>query len=332
MFKLGIIMDPITEINIKKDSSFAMILEMQRRQYDIFYIEINQLYLSNGEAYAYAKKIVQIQEHSKKWCKLQQGKNIPLKKLNAILMRKNPPFNLKYIYSTYILEIAETTGTLIVNKPQSLRDCNEKIFINWFKNIIPTTLVSNNKKRIKEFYKKNIDIILKPLNKMAGESIFRIKKNDSNINVIIETLTKNNKRFCMAQKYLPEIKNGDKRILVINGKPIPYCLVRIPKKNETRANLSKGAISIAKPLTKNDWKISNIISPILKKKGLIFVGLDIIGNKLTEINVTSPTGIREIEKAFPQLSITNILFNKIEEKIKKINNKKPTKTFKLKKP
>lgn len=318
MFKFGIIMDPISKIKIKKDSSFAMLLEMQNRQYEIFYIEIDQLYLFNGNSYAYAKQIVDINEQSKTWYKLKSGKNIPLRKFNAILMRKNPPFNLNYIYATYILERAEIAGTLIVNKPNSLRDCNEKIFINWFSNFIPNTLVTKNKKKIKEFHRKNKDIILKPLNKMGGDSIFRLKEDNINIDVIIDILTKYGRRFCMAQKYLPEIKNGDKRILIVDGKVIPYCLARIPKKNETRANLAAGGIGKTRSLTKSDWKIAKSIAPILKKKGLIFVGLDIIGNKLTEINITSPTGIREIESNFPKISITNILFNAIEKKIKNI--------------
>lgn len=319
MIKSGIIMDSISKIKINKDSSFSMLLEMQRRKYEIYYIKIDKLYLLKNKAYAISRKLTKIDKNIKKWYKLEKEKNIPLKDLDFILIRKNPPFDLEYIYATYILEQAEKSGTLVLNKPKSLRDYNEKISTTYFSHFIPDTLITKNKKKIEEFYKKNKDIILKPLNKMGGESIFRIKNKDKNFHVIVETITKYGKRFCMVQKYLPEIKNGDKRILVINGNPIPYCLARIPKNDEIRGNLATGGFGEVRNLTKNDWKIAHFLSPFLKKKGLIFVGLDIIGNKLTEINITSPTCIQEIEKKFPKLCIAKILFNEIEKKLKKIN-------------
>lgn len=310
-------MDNISKIKINKDSSFSMLLEMHRRKYEIYYIEIDKLYLLNNKAYAIGKRLININKNTKKWYKLEKEKNISLKDLDFILIRKNPPFDLEYIYATYILEQAEKSGILVLNKPKSLRNYNEKISTTYFSHLIPNTLVSKNKKKIEEFYKKNKDIILKPLNKMGGDSVFRIKNKDKNFHVIVETITKHGKRFCMAQKYLSEIKNGDKRILIVNGKPIPYCLARIPKNDEIRGNLAKGGSCEVRNLTKNDWKIANFLSPFLKKKGLIFVGLDIIGDKLTEINITSPTCIQEIEKKFPKLSIAKILFNEIEKKIKK---------------
>ncbi|WP_348666097.1 glutathione synthase [Arsenophonus symbiont of Ornithomya chloropus] len=315
MIKLGIIMNAIANINIKKDSSFAMLLEAQRRKYEIYYMEINDLYLLNGEAYAYTKKIKKIQENPKKWYQFGKTKNIALKKLNIILMRQDPPFNTEYIYATYILERAEEKGTLIINKPQSLRDCNEKIFALWFSKLTPKTLVTRSKKQLYAFYKKYQDIILKPLDKMGGDSVFRIQKNDPNINVIIETLIKNEEHFCMAQKFLPEIKKGDKRVLMIDGEPIPYCLARIPPQGEIRGNLAIGGYGEVRKLTKNDWKIAKSVSYILKEKKLIFVGLDIIGDRLTEINVTSPTCIREIQLALPNISITSILFDAIEKRL-----------------
>lgn len=322
MIKCGIIMDPISKIKINKDSSVSMLLEMQRRKYEIYYIEINKLYLLDNKAYAISRKFIEINKNIEKWYKLDKKKNISLKNLDLILIRKNPPFDLEYIYATYILEKTEKYGTLVLNKPKSLRNYNEKISTTKFNIFIPKTLISNNKDQFKEFHKKNKDIIIKPLNKMGGDSIFRIKKKDKNFNVIIETMTKYGKCFCMAQEYIPEIKYGDKRILVINGKPIPYCLARIPKKNETRGNLAKGGYGEVRCLTKNDLKIVKFLSPFFKKNGLMFVGLDVIGNKLIEINITSPTCIQEIENKFPELSIAKILFNEIEKKMKNKKLKK----------
>ncbi|MGP1958392.1 MAG: glutathione synthase [Arsenophonus sp.] len=313
MIKLGIVMDPISTIKIKKDSSFAMLLEAQRRKYEIYYMEIGDLYLLEGEAYGHTRKLIKIKQDTMQWYKFDVEQDIPLKKLNVILMRKDPPFNTEYIYATYILEIAEQAGSLIINKPQSLRDCNEKLFTTWFNKLTPNTLVTRNNKKLREFHKKYGDVIFKPLNQMGGASIFRLTKTDPNVSAIIETLTKHGQYFCMAQNYLPSIKEGDKRVLVIDGKPVPYCLARIPAKGETRGNLSAGGYGEARPLTINDWKIAKTVAPILKEKGLIFVGLDIIGDHLTEINVTSPTCIREIEKAFSDISITSMLFNAIEK-------------------
>jgi len=227
-------------------------------------------------------------------------------------MRKDPPFDTEYIYATYILERAEDEGTLIVNKPQSLRDANEKLYTSWFSQFTPKTLVSRDAKRLKAFYQSEQDIILKPLDGMGGASIFRLKPNDANVSVIIETLTEHGQRYAMAQRYIPQITDGDKRILVVNGKPVPYCLARIPASGETRGNLAAGGRGEARPLSESDWQIANAIGPTLKAKGLIFVGLDVIGDKLTEINVTSPTCIREIEAAFP-VSITAMLFDEIEQ-------------------
>ncbi|HEY9042448.1 MAG TPA: glutathione synthase [Rheinheimera sp.] len=309
--KLGIVMDPISAINIKKDSSFAMLLQAQQRGYEIHYMEMADLYLLEGEARA-STKLLSVEQNPDKWFSFSSQQDIALSELDVILMRKDPPFDTEYIYATYILERAEDKGTLIVNKPQSLRDANEKLYTSWFSQFTPKTLVSRDTKRLKAFYQSEQDIILKPLDGMGGASIFRLKPNDANVSVIIETLTEHGQRYAMAQRYIPQITDGDKRILVVNGKPVPYCLARIPASGETRGNLAAGGRGEARPLSESDWQIANAIGPTLKAKGLIFVGLDVIGDKLTEINVTSPTCIREIEAAFP-VSITAMLFDEIEQ-------------------
>ena len=309
--KLGIVMDPISAINIKKDSSFAMLLQAQQRGYQIHYMEMADLYLLEGEARA-STKLLTVQQDANSWYSFGSSQDIALGELDVILMRKDPPFDTEYIYATYILERAEDKGTLIVNKPQSLRDANEKLYTSWFSQFTPKTLVSRDAKRLKAFYQAEQDVILKPLDGMGGASIFRLKPQDANVSVIIETLTEHGSRYAMAQRYIPQITDGDKRILVVNGKPVPYCLARIPASGETRGNLAAGGRGEARPLSDSDWQIANAIGPVLKAKGLIFVGLDVIGDKLTEINVTSPTCIREIEAAFP-ISITAMLFDEIEQ-------------------
>ncbi|AMA64748.1 Glutathione synthetase [Candidatus Arsenophonus lipoptenae] len=317
--KLGIVMDPIATIDFKKDSSIAMLLEAQQRGYEIYYMEIGDIYLLHGEAYGRNKRLIKIKQDVKQCYEFGSEQESPLRNFDVILMRKDPPFNLEYIYATYILEIAEYSGSLIINKPKSLRDCNEKLFTIWFANLIPDTLVTRNNKKIREFHQKHGDIILKPLDGMKGMSIFRLTKYDPNIGVAIEIITKYGQRFCMAQNYLSDIKYGDKRILIIDGEPFPYCLARIPSKGETRGNLAAGGYGEVRPLTISDWKIAIEVAPILKKKGLIFVGLDIIGDRLTEINVTSPTCIREIEIELSNMSITGMLFDAIEKMVYKVN-------------
>lgn len=313
MIKLGIVMDPITSINIKKDSSFAMLLEAQRRGYEIHYMEMNDLYLRGGEGRA-RTRLLSVEHNDDRWFTFGNEQDIALSDLNVVLMRKDPPFDTEFIYATYILERAEEKGTLIVNKPQSLRDCNEKLFTAWFAELTPDTLVTRNASQIREFWQQHGDIILKPLDGMGGASIFRVKQEDPNLSVIVETLTGHGSAYCMAQNYLPAIKDGDKRVLVVDGEPVPYCLARIPKSGETRGNLAAGGRGEARPLSDSDWEIARRVAPVLKKKGLIFVGLDIIGDKLTEINVTSPTCIREIEAAFP-ISVTAMLMDAIEKRL-----------------
>ncbi|MEH8020527.1 glutathione synthase [Rheinheimera metallidurans] len=309
--KLGIVMDPISAINITKDSSFAMLLQAQQRGYEIHYMEMADLYLLEGEARA-STKLLSVAQNKDNWYQFGSQQDIALGELNVILMRKDPPFDTEFLYATYILERAEDAGALIVNKPQSLRDANEKLYTSWFNQFTPKTLVTSDIARLKAFYQAEQDVILKPLDGMGGASIFRLKPSDANVSVILETLTEHGTRYAMAQRYISAITDGDKRILVVNGKPVPYSLARIPASGETRGNLAAGGRGEARPLSESDWAIANAIGPTLKAKGLIFVGLDVIGDKLTEINVTSPTCIREIEAAFP-ISITAMLFDEIEQ-------------------
>ncbi|WP_283630159.1 glutathione synthase [Shewanella baltica] len=313
MIKLGIVMDPISEINIKKDSSFAMLMAAQDRGYQLFYMEMADLAMVNGVAMANMRPLTVINDASK-WYELGESQDTPMSELDVILMRKDPPFDTEFIYATYMLERAEEQGVLIVNKPQSLRDANEKLFTAWFSEFTPETIVTRDAKRIRAFHQAKGDIILKPLDGMGGTSIFRVKQDDPNLGVIIETLTSYGQQYAMAQAFIPEITKGDKRILVVDGEPVPYALARIPMKGETRGNLAAGGSGVAQPLSESDWAIARAIGPELKKRGLIFVGLDVIGDKLTEINVTSPTCIREIQAAF-DVDITGMLMDAIEARI-----------------
>ncbi|MFP1786516.1 glutathione synthase [Lonsdalea quercina] len=314
MIKLGIVMDPIAAINIKKDTSFAMLLEAQRRGWELHYMEMDDLYLNEGEARATTRKL-SVEHNYDGWYQFGDAQDIALHELDVVLMRKDPPFDTEFIYATYILERAEEKGTLIVNKPQSLRDCNEKLFTAWFSDLTPATRVTRRADKLREFHQQHKDVILKPLDGMGGASIFRLKQDDANVSVIIETLTEHGSRYCMAQNYLPAIKDGDKRVLVVDGEPVPYCLARIPQGGETRGNLAAGGRGEARPLSESDWRIARTVAPTLKQKGLIFAGLDIIGDRLTEINVTSPTCVREIEAAFPDISISGMLMDAIERRL-----------------
>ncbi|MCL1092183.1 glutathione synthase [Shewanella kaireitica] len=315
MIKLGIVMDPISDINIKKDSSFAMLMAAQSRGYQLFYMEMNDLAMVNGQAMATMRALT-VKQDPLGWYQLEEAIDTPLADLDVILMRKDPPFDTEFVYSTYMLERAEEQGVLIVNKPQSLRDANEKLFTAWFSEFTPETVVTRDEQRIRAFHKAKGDIILKPLDGMGGSSIFRVKKDDPNLGVIIETLTSEGQQYAMAQAFIPDITSGDKRILVVDGEPVPYSLARIPQKGETRGNLAAGGRGVAQPLSESDWHIARTLGPELKKRGLIFVGLDVIGDKLTEINVTSPTCIKEIEAAF-DVDISGMLMDAIEARINK---------------
>ena len=295
--RLGIVMDPIDRISFKKDSSLAMLLSAQSRGWSLFYMEQQDLYQLTGQARARMRSL-QVFDNPEHWFELGDEIDEPLSNLTVILMRKDPPFDNEFVYSTYLLEQAQAAGSLVVNNPQSLRDCNEKLFATLFPQCTPVTLVSRRPDILREFAKQQRDIILKPLDGMGGSSIFRHREDDPNLSVILETLTAHGTQQIMAQQYLPAIKDGDKRILMIDGEPVPYCLARIPATGETRGNLAAGGRGEARPLTDKDRWIAAQVGPELRKRGLLFVGLDVIGEHLTEINVTSPTCIREIDNAF----------------------------------
>lgn len=312
IIKLGIVMDPIAAINYQKDSSLAMLLAAQTRDWQLFYMEQGDLFQHNGVAQAAMRELT-VKADPEAWYSLKTTVICDLAELDVILMRKDPPFDNEFIYSTYLLEQAEQTGTLIVNKPQSLRDYNEKFFATLFPQCCPDCMVSRDMNRLREFAAQHHDVIFKPMDGMGGTSIFRVKADDPNVSVILETLTDRGQCQIMAQTFIPDIKKGDKRILMIDGEPVPYALARIPAKGETRGNLAVGGRGVGQPLSDRDRWIAEQIGPTLKKKGLLFVGLDVIGDYLTEINVTSPTCVRELDAQF-DISIADLLMDKIAEK------------------
>lgn len=312
--RLGIVMDPIAQISFKKDSSLAMLLAAQARGWQLFYMEQQDLYQKENVARGRMRPLKVFYDPAH-WFELEEEVDQPLSDLDVILMRKDPPFDNEFVYSTYLLEQAETAGTLIVNKPQSLRDCNEKYFATLFPQCAPPTVVSRRSDILREFAAEHRDIILKPLDGMGGSMIFRHREGDPNLSVILETLTRHGQEQVMAQRYLPAIKDGDKRILMIDGEPVEYCLARIPAQGETRGNLAAGGRGVAQPLTERDRWIAGEVGPELRKRGLLFVGLDVIGENLTEINVTSPTCIREIDAAY-DTRIGERLMAVIDEKLK----------------
>ena len=294
---IGVVMDPITQIKFHKDTSLALLLSAQARGWNLHYMEQSDLYLLQGEARATMRSL-NVRNNPDDYYTLGLHEDRPLSDLDVILMRKDPPFDNEFVYSTYILEAAQRKGTLIVNDPRSLRDCNEKVFATQFPQCCPPVLVSRDSFKLREFHQQYSDVIFKPLDGMGGSRIFRCRQDDPNVGVILETLTEMGTQTIMAQRYIPEITEGDKRILVIDGEPVPYCLARIPAKGETRGNLAAGGTGVAQPLSDQDRWIVSQIAPTLREKGLLFVGLDVIGNYLTEINVTSPTCAREIDKAY----------------------------------
>lgn len=315
--KLGIIMDPIADINIKKDTSFAMLLKAQSRGYELFYIEMHGLFLDQGHPRALCHPL-SVERNPDNWYYLGEQENMSLGDLDVILMRKDPPFDGEFLYATQMLELAEQLGTLVVNKSQALRDFNEKLATSFFPELIPATLVTRDANLIRAFHAKHNDIICKPLDGMGGASIFRVKEDGNNLGVIIETLTEHGQRFAMFQEYLPAIKDGDKRILIVDGEVMPYCLARLPSAGETRGNLAAGGVGRPQPLSDSDRKLAETVAPVLREQGLLFIGLDVIGDRITEINVTSPTCVQEIEAGF-DIDITGKLFDAIEKCLKSAN-------------
>jgi len=311
--KLLIVMDDIARINIKKDSSIAMLWAAAKRGYELFYAQQADLFIENGRAYGQLRSL-QVFEDYQKWHQLGEIQSLDLAQMDVILMRKDPPFDMRFIYSTYILERAEQAGVLVVNKPQSLRDCNEKLFATQFAHCMVPTLVSSQMSRIREFIAQHQDVIVKPLDGMGGTGIFRLQDKGFNIGATLETLTDNGTLPIMAQRYIPEIIKGDKRILLIDGEPVPYCLARVPPQGETRGNLAAGGTGVPQLLSPRDYWLASQVGQELKKRGLLFVGLDVIGDYITEINVTSPTCIREIDARF-NLGIATRLMLVIERKL-----------------
>ena len=313
MIKLGVVMDPIESIKIKKDSSFAMLLAAQAHGWPLHYMELGDLFLADGRAHAMRRELKVVDDPTG-WFEFGAMGDIPLAELDVILMRKDPPFDTEYLYATHLLSLAEAEGVLVVNRPQALRDANEKLAIAWFPQCTAPSLVTRSKARLKTFLDAQGDIILKPLDAMGGASVFRVRQNDPNTNVIIETLTAHESRLTMAQRFIPEIAAGDKRILLIDGEPVPYALARIPAEGETRGNLAAGGRGVGVALSERDRWICEQVGPRLREMGLLFVGLDVIGDYLTEVNVTSPTCIRELDALYG-LDIAGQLMDAIEVKL-----------------
>ncbi|SEP75689.1 glutathione synthase [Ectothiorhodospira magna] len=294
---LGVVMDPIQTIQVKKDSTLAMLLAAQARGWSLHYMEQQDLWLSDGRVHATSRPL-NVKDDPDHWYALGAPESHPLATLDVVLMRKDPPFDMEYVYSTYLLEMAAAEGCLVVNRPASLRDANEKLYTAWFPQCCPPTLVTRDPARIRDFMAQQGEIVVKPLDGMGGASVFRLIPGDTNIGVILETITDHGRRTVMAQRFLPEYRQGDKRILLVDGEPIPYALARIPATGEGRANLAAGGRGEGVPLTARDRWICAQVGPTLKDQGLMFVGLDVIGEYLTEINVTSPTCIRELDQQF----------------------------------
>ena len=311
VIKTGVVMDPIAKIKTYKDSTFAMLLEAQRRGQALYYMEPGDLFAKDGRVFASMQQL-EVRDNTTDWFSLTPAGKRPLDELNVVLMRRDPPFDMDYIYTTYMLELAEKAGTLVINRPQSLRDANEKFFINNFPQCCVPMIISSSSSLIREFVSQQGRCVVKPLDGMGGESIFQVSDTDMNLNVILETITRHDARPVMAQRYIDEISEGDKRILVVNGEPVPYALARYAGEGDFRGNLAKGGSSKGVPLSERDRWICSQVAPELKKRGILFAGLDVIGDWLSEVNVTSPTCIRELDEEFG-LNIAGQLFDSIEE-------------------
>lgn len=314
--KIGVVVDPLPSIKIKKDSSFAMMLAAQKAGWEIHTIYQPDLFVKDSIARAHSRT-THVEDNANHWFDFSSEQDISLDSLDVILMRKDPPFDIEYIASTYILEMAEKQGTLVVNKPASLRNYNEKMFISQFPQCCTPFVVSRSIERLREFIndiyrKEKQDVILKPLDGMGGKSIYRVNPRDPNLSVILEAVSENGSRTVMAQQFIPEIIDGDKRVLLIDGQPVPYALARIPATGESRGNLAAGGKGVGVELTERDHWICQQVGPVLKQEGIIFAGIDIIGDYLTEINITSPTCIRELDEIY-SLDIASDLLSCIEE-------------------
>jgi len=311
--KTGVVMDPIGGIKTYKDSTFAMLLEAQRRGHGLHYMEPASLYVRDGRAFGRAQTL-EVRDNDTDWFSLGGEEELPLEQLDILLMRRDPPFDMDYIYVTYMLELAERAGTLVINRPQSLRDANEKFFINHFPQCCVPMLISSQSDQLRAFVSRHGHCVVKPLDGMGGESVFQLRDTDLNMNVILETITRHATRPVMVQKFIDEISDGDKRILIVDGEPVPFALARFPGEGDFRGNLAKGGSSKAVPLSERDRWICGQVAPRLRQMGILFAGLDVIGDWLSEVNVTSPTCIRELDRA-QGLNIAAQLFDAAEERL-----------------
>jgi glutathione synthase len=291
--KLAFVADPLDSFKVYKDTTFAIMREAAGRGHALYAMEPEDLVWRGGTVSGHARRI-QLTGEKAAWYRAEPASPVPLQDFDAVLMRKDPPFDMEYVYSTYLLELAEVNGARVFNRPRAIRDWNEKLGIARFTQFTPPTLVTRREPLIREFLAEHRDVILKPLDGMGGTSVFRVRHDDPNVNVIIETVTHYGRKSTMAQRFIPEIRDGDKRVLLIAGQPVPYCLARVPRPGETRGNLAAGATGIARELTKRDREIAEAMGPVLHREGLLLVGLDVIGDYLTEVNVTSPTCFMEI--------------------------------------
>jgi len=291
--KLAFVVDPLDSFKIYEDTTFAIMREAAARGHGLYALEQTDLSWRGGKVYGNARR-VHLTGKKPGWYRAEKAADVPLGKFDAVLMRKDPPFDMEYVYSTYLLEAADSQGIRVFNRPRAIRDWNEKMAITRFAKFAAPTVVARRESVIRDFLAEHRDVILKPLDGMGGASVFRVRRDDPNLNVIIETVTHYGRRTIMAQRYIPEIRDGDKRVLLIGGKPVPHCLARIPKAGETRGNLAAGGTGVARKLTKRDQEIAETLGPVLNKEGLLLVGLDVIGDYLTEVNVTSPTCFQEI--------------------------------------
>jgi glutathione synthase len=307
MTKIAFLMDRIETISVKKDSTLAMIAAAQKRGLEVLYLNQDGLFLDKGAVTALIKPLklrddfcqsLDPTQAGEDWYQLGDERPMALGDVDIVMMRKDPPFDMEYIYTTYLLERAEADGALVVNRPNALRDCNEKLFATQFPQCCPELIVSRRIDKLKAFHSEHANVVFKKLDGMGGASIFRIMDQDPNLTVVLETLTDGGRQQIMGQVYLPEIVDGDKRILLINGEPVPYALARIPSAGETRGNLAAGGRGEGRPLTDRDRWIAEQVGPELQRRGLLFVGIDVIGDHLTEINVTCPTCIRELDEQF----------------------------------
>lgn len=296
-FDILFVMDPIERIRVEKDSTFAMLLECRRRGWNTHTCGIGDLYVLDGEPFATAER-VHVFDDPRRWFEREKAAERALAGFSAVFMRKDPPFDNEYLYATLILDLAKARGCPVVNDPQALRDCNEKLFTAWFPQCCVPTLVTRDLDRLRRFAAEQGALVVKPLDTMGGESVFRIAPGDPNTNVILETVTRRGTRTIMAQRFIPAVSEGDKRILLIDGEPIPYALARMPAPGEGRANLAAGAQGRGVKLSARDRWICEQVGPELRRRGLLFVGLDVIGDWLTEINVTSPTCVRELDRIY----------------------------------